>query len=197
MPVYKKESVCIHLLMCQLSSEANSLWTHKYTHKWWHFDGHWLYVTPDYLFLCQSSHPESPVLTSDLCVCACVLFFSSLSATTGMLMLHRELHCLTYGFCSLAWSRKQGQAGSLEWKPWDWCSFHHVQLSLMSPEWNWGTDEALLTGSPAPALGHFVMCQFSPFSFWVNVNESMWETLSASSSHAMFLNSWFPFVNLR
>lgn len=53
----------------------------------------------------------------------------------------------------------------------------------MSPEWNWGTDEALLTGSPAPALGHFI-CQFSLFSFWVNVNESMWETLSASSSHA-------------
>lgn len=62
-----------------------------------------------------------------------------------------------------------------------WCSFHHVQLSLMSPEWNWGTNGAPLTGSSAPALGHFVVCGFFLFNFWVN----LWEmsTISQCDRH--------------
>lgn len=39
---------------------------------------------------------------------------------------------------------------------WFGCRFHGVQFSLMLAEGNWGADRHLLTGSPAPVLGHCV-----------------------------------------
>lgn len=77
----------------------------------------------------------------------------------------------------------------------------------MSPEWNWGTDGALLTGSPAPALGHFAVCRFprstsgSTSVRAVCYHESMWQThfLWIAHLHAVAPKhslSCFPFVNL-
>lgn len=141
----------------------------------------WRTRTPCH-FSCQSSHPEKPcpqIRSVYLCMCALSVLSVSYhwggDASQGIILSDIWV-------CSLALSRKQGQSGqpqngSLGF----WCSFHRVRLSLMSPEWNWGTGGAPLTGSPAPALGHFVVCGFFPFNFWVNFvgdeyHKSMWQT---------------------
>lgn len=157
--------------------------THTHTHGHNHFDGHRLDVTP-VTSTARAAIQKAPS-SNQICVsvCVCVLFLSPLhQLPLGWFCFTGHYIVWHMGFApSLCPGNKAKQAAS-EWKPSVWCRFHHVQLSLMSPEWNWGTDGPLLTGSPAPVLGHFVVCQLSRSASGstsgraVCFHESMWQT---------------------
>lgn len=133
---------------------------HTHTHKPRHFDRSRLCVTA------VSSSARAAIqkaLSSNqiVCQCVCVLFLSFLSDTTGVVCFTGHYIVWHMGFAPLLCPGNKAKRAASEWNPWVSCGFHHVQLSLMSADWNWGTDGAPLTGSPAPALGHFVVCQFA------------------------------------
>lgn len=99
-------------------------WEHTHTHKqtWCHCC----------LFICQSGHPESPVLKSE-CVSLYVCSSSSfLSDTTGVVCFTGHYFVWHMGFAPLLCPGNKAKRAASEWSPWVWCSFHHVQLSLMS-----------------------------------------------------------------
>lgn len=166
-----KERESMHILMHKLSCT----WTKGYgTHNQRNFDGHGLRVTSAAKAAIQKALSPNQISVS-VHVCSLrplyQLPLGGWCFTGHYIVWHMGLF-----LSSVQETRPSGQPQN-----GFWCSFHHVQLSLMSPEWNWGTNGAPLTGSSAPALGHFVVCGFFLFNFWVN----LWEmsTISQCDRH--------------
>lgn len=160
------------------------------------------------LFICQSGHPESPVLKSDcVSVRVCALSLLSVRYHWGG-MLHRALHCLTYGFCSSALSRKQGQAGSLRMEPLGFMRFPSCpvvfNVSRLKLGYWWGSANGV-TGPSAGSLCCVSVCCSTSVSTSGREGchqESMWRTHFLWIAHLHAVASepslwWFPFLNLR
>ena len=187
-------------------------WAHIHTHT--HTHTHTLTETDSVchccLFICQSGHPESHVLKSDcvcVCVCLCVCVLSPPSVRyhwSGM--LHRALYCLTYGFCSSALSRKQGQAGRLRMEPLGLMQFPSSPV-VFNVSWvklgYWCGFANGVTGLSAGWLCCLlVSCGTSGSAAEVGRAgcscESMWQThlLWIAHLHAVNCSLRFPFVSL-
>ncbi len=79
------------------------------------FDWNRLYVTA-VSSSARAAIQKAVSSNQSVCPCMCALSLLAVRYHWGG-MLHRALYCLTYGFCSSALSRKQGQAGSLRMEP--------------------------------------------------------------------------------